>query len=63
MMQQQSIHKIANEYGEKEIFVAVKEFECIGAPPPHDHPHIFLDMGNSNQIICPYCGTRFFYKA
>jgi hypothetical protein len=34
---------------------------CIGAKPPLDHPHIFLDIGDEDEIICPYCSTLFKY--
>ncbi|HAT08121.1 MAG TPA: zinc-finger domain-containing protein, partial [Rhodobiaceae bacterium] len=44
-MAQSAIPKISNNDGTQEVFVAVKEFECIGADPPYDHPHIYLDMG------------------
>ena len=27
--------------------------------PPFDHPHIFLDMGDDNEIICSYCSTLY----
>ena len=54
--------QFSNDAGDKEIVVRVKEFECIGASPPHDHPHIFLDMGEQHEIICPYCSTRFRYQ-
>jgi uncharacterized Zn-finger protein len=45
----------------------VKEFECIGVSPPHDHPHIYINMHphiyinmrEADTISCPYCGTRF----
>ena len=36
---------------------------CIGALPPFDHPHIFIDMGSDTETICPYCSTRFVYEA
>ena len=32
---------------------------CVGARPPFDHPHVFLDMGDDHEIICPYCSTLF----
>ena len=34
-----------------------------GAPPPLDHPHIFIDMGGDGEAICAYCSTRFVYDA
>jgi hypothetical protein len=31
----------------------------MGARPPHDHPHVYLDMGAESQILCPYCSTLY----
>jgi hypothetical protein len=31
----------------------------MGARPPFDHPHVFLDMGADSQILCPYCSTLY----
>ncbi|MCH9764885.1 MAG: zinc-finger domain-containing protein [Alphaproteobacteria bacterium] len=50
---------LANDQGVEKIFVGVKELQCMGARPPFDHPHVFLDMGEDNQILCPYCSTLF----
>jgi hypothetical protein len=33
----------------------------MGALPPFDHPHIFIDMGSDNDAICPYCSTHYVY--
>jgi uncharacterized Zn-finger protein len=33
-----------NEPGVRVIHVGSKEFMCIGAKPPLDHPHIFIDL-------------------
>ena len=41
------------------IEIGVKEFQCIGAPPPFDHPHIFIDMGDGTETVCPYCSTLY----
>jgi uncharacterized Zn-finger protein len=49
--------KFRNDNGVPEIRIGVKEFECTGASPPQDHPHIYLD--NADTIRCPYCGTLF----
>lgn len=51
-----------NDPGVPVIHLGTKEFMCIGATPPLDHPHSFLDMGADDEIICPYCGTLFRYK-
>lgn len=51
--------KFANDAGLREIRIGVKEFECMGARPPHDHPHVYLDMGRETEIICPYCSTLY----
>ena len=49
----------ANDKGGEKIFIGVKEFQCMGARSPYDHPHVFLDMGADGQILCPYCSTLF----
>ena len=41
------------------ITIGAREFMCVGARPPHDHPHVFLDMGDDKEIICPYCSTLY----
>jgi len=51
--------KFRNDRGVPEICIGVREFECIGVSPPQDHPHIYIDMGAADTILCPYCGTRF----
>ena len=51
-----------NDQGVPEIKIGTKTFMCTGASPPHDHPHVFLDMGNEEQKVCPYCSTTFVYK-
>jgi uncharacterized Zn-finger protein len=48
-----------NDAGVGVIEVGAREFKCIGALPPFDHPHIFLDMGGDNEIICAYCSTLY----
>ncbi len=53
--------QFTNENGVSEIRIGVKEFECVGANPPHDHPHVYLDMGDGTTKVCPYCGTVYIY--
>jgi uncharacterized Zn-finger protein len=48
-----------NDPGVPVIEIGAKEFMCVGATPPFDHPHIFCDMGDDNEIICSYCSTLF----
>lgn len=50
-----------NTDGVDTIHIGVKEFMCVGAKPPQDHPHVFLDMGDENEKICPYCSTLYKY--
>jgi uncharacterized Zn-finger protein len=51
-----------NTGGYPAIRVGAREFMCIGAAPPYDHPHIFLDMGDDTEIICSYCSTLYRYS-
>ncbi|MBH0236995.1 zinc-finger domain-containing protein [Methylobrevis albus] len=50
-----------NDAGVDVILVGAREFMCIGAKPPFDHPHVFLDMGSDNEKICGYCSTLYRY--
>ncbi len=51
--------KFHNDTGVPAIDIGVHEFECIGALPPFDHPHVYIDMGDDNEAICPYCSTLY----
>ena len=48
-----------NDPGVSVIEIGAREFMCVGAKPPFDHPHVFLDMGGDKEIICPYCSTLY----
>lgn len=58
-----SIPHFQNDAGHSAIEIGVKEFMCVGANPPFDHPHVFLDMGADEEKVCPYCSTLFRYRA
>ncbi len=47
------IPKITNDKGHKSIKIKFKEFNCLGAKPPHDHPHIFLNFGRKKKLYAP----------
>ncbi len=55
------VSHLANDKGAERVFVGVKELMCMGARPPVDHPHVFLDMGGDSQVLCAYCSTLFVY--
>ncbi len=61
-MSTSGILKIHNDKGAAQIDIATRRFECMGASPPHDHPHIYLEMGEANEIVCPYCSTLYRFK-
>jgi uncharacterized Zn-finger protein len=50
-----------NTNGVTSIRIGAREFQCIGALPPFDHPHVYLDMGDDDEIVCPYCSTHYKY--
>jgi uncharacterized Zn-finger protein len=52
-----------NDAGVPVIEIGSREFMCVGANPPFDHPHVFLDLGNDTEIICPYCSTLYRFAA
>src|SRR3954463_12201678 len=44
-----------NDAGVPVIEIGSQEFMWGPPPPPSAHPHVFLALGNDNEIICPYC--------
>lgn len=62
-MAHSSIPHFHNTQGVDKIEIGAKEFQCIGAMPPFDHPHVYLDMGSDSEIVCPYCSTHYVYSA
>jgi uncharacterized Zn-finger protein len=61
-MAEHSIPHFHNSQGLDLIEVGSKEFKCVGALPPFDHPHIYMDMGKDNDIVCPYCSTHYVFN-
>ena len=52
-----------NDDGVPTIEIGVREFKCMGASPPFDHPHIFIDLGDDDQAVCSYCSTGYLYRS
>ncbi|MEL6750711.1 MAG: zinc-finger domain-containing protein [Pseudomonadota bacterium] len=52
-----------NDAGVPVITIGVKEFMCVGASAPYDHPHVYLDMGEDGEKVCPYCSTLYRFDA
>ena len=50
-----------NDAGHPAIEIGVKEFMCVGATPPYDHPHVYLDLGSDSEMVCPYFSTLYRY--
>lgn len=57
-----SIPHFQNDAGHPVIEIGVREFMCVGATEPFDHPHVFLDMGDDDEKVCPYCSTLYRYN-
>lgn len=53
------IPRFLNDAGSGVVEISVRALNCIGATPPADHPHVYLEMGQRPSILCPYCATRF----
>jgi uncharacterized Zn-finger protein len=50
--------KLRNNRRIPELRTGVREFKCGGVFPPLDHPHVYINTGKANVILCPYCTTR-----
>lgn len=57
--QMEGYPKFHNEAGIPIVRIGCREFKCIGTMPPQDHPHVYLNMGDADEIVCPYCSTLF----
>jgi uncharacterized Zn-finger protein len=55
------IPHFANDGGHRRIGIGAREFMCVGARPPFDHPHVYLDMGGDDEKLCPYCSTLYVF--
>jgi uncharacterized Zn-finger protein len=62
MVERHYIPHFHNETGVDTIEIGVREFMCVGAKPPFDHPHVFIDMGDEEEKVCPYCATHYRYR-
>lgn len=62
-MADHAIPHFQNDAGAAVIEIGATRFMCVGASPPFDHPHVFLEMGNDSEIICPYCSTLYRHAA
>jgi uncharacterized Zn-finger protein len=62
-MAEHSVPHFHNSEGLGRIEIGSKEFECVGALPPFDHPHIYIDMGKETDIVCPYCSTLYVFNS
>jgi uncharacterized Zn-finger protein len=61
-MAHESTPHFHNTEGLPKIEVGSKEFMCVGALPPFDHPHIYIDMGKDNDVVCSYCSTHYLFN-
>jgi uncharacterized Zn-finger protein len=57
-----AIPHFQNDLGVPSIGVGTKKFMCMGANPPFDHPHIFIDMGSEAEAVCSYCSTLYRFE-
>ncbi|MBE7635970.1 zinc-finger domain-containing protein [Sneathiella sp. P13V-1] len=42
--------------------VTTLKVHCDGGKGPLGHPRVYLNLGNDNQVECPYCGHLFKLK-
>lgn len=61
-MAHESVPHFHNSEGLARIEIGSREFQCMGALPPFDHPHVYIDMGKDTDIVCPYCSTHYVYN-
>lgn len=58
-----SVPHFQNDGGYRAIEIGAKQFMCVGANPPFDHPHVYLEISADGEKICPYCSTLYRFNA
>ena len=49
-----------NENTSKQMqIVTTKKVSCIGDALNSHHPLVYLNLGEKNSVVCPYCGKHF----
>ena len=61
-MADHAVPHFQNDLGVPIIHTGARELMCVGAAPPIDHPHVYLDMGAEGEFICPYCSTLYRFR-
>ena len=51
--------EIKDELNSDIEFVNSKKVSCDGGGGVLGHPKVYLEMGDENEIICPYCSKLF----
>ena len=41
------------------IQVASRTIACDGGDGPLGHPRVYLNMGEKDEIVCPYCSRQY----
>ena len=44
---------------EQKVVVESRSVSCDGGMGLSGHPNVYLNIGNENQVICPYCSRVF----
>ena len=50
---------IKDELNSDVEFVKSQKVSCDGGGGALGHPKVYLDMGDENEIVCPYCSKLF----
>lgn len=53
---------MAKETQFETVKVSSKSVSCDGGKGPLGHPKVYLEMGSSNEITCPYCSKHFVFE-
>ena len=51
--------EIKKNQDENVELVSSKKVSCSGPDGPLGHPKVYLDMGDNESVVCPYCSKLF----
>ena len=44
---------------EEPVYVLTRSVACDGGGGPLGHPNVYLKIGDTGDVVCPYCSAQF----
>lgn len=47
---------------EEPVYVQKESVSCDGGGGPLGHPNVYLKIGETGDVFCPYCSVQFIFS-